>query len=304
MPRQRGHTRLRAYPVTSLAESVRRHGGLAATFELYNDGHTRHGLAAAVRQGQVIRVRQGWIANRDIHPQFLQAARVGGRLTCLPGITMYGVWQYPSDALHIRVEAGACRLRDPTDMRARLAASLGPKIDVHWQDSGAGGSRFLMDPISWLSDIIRCQSGEVAITAADSALRLRVIRLDAWNDLLGEIPYARRRQLPAVEPLCESGIESLTRCRLQCFGLPILPQVRIAGIGRVDFLIGRKLVIEVDGAEYHTDPERFESDRSRDADLSRLGYRVLRFSYLQVMFNWPQVEGAILAAVFRGDHHD
>ena len=79
------------------------------------------------------------------------------------------------------------------------------------------------------------------------------------------------------------------------------PQVRIAD-KRVDFLIGRRLVIEVDGAEYHIDPVRFEADRTRDAELTTIGYIVLRFSYNQVIYRWHEVESAILASVTRGDH--
>ncbi|WP_227412128.1 MULTISPECIES: DUF559 domain-containing protein [unclassified Cryobacterium] len=54
-----------------------------------------------------------------------------------------------------------------------------------------------------------------------------------------------------------------------------------------------------DVAEYHSDPY---ADRRRDAVLSALGYRVLRFMYSQVLYEWRSVEAAILAAMSRGDH--
>jgi very-short-patch-repair endonuclease len=79
-------------------------------------------------------------------------------------------------------------------------------------------------------------------------------------------------------------------------------QVPLPGAGRVDFLIGTRLVVEVDGYTYHSDPARFESDRRRDARLSALGYRVLRFSYRQVFERWHEVRAAVLAAVARNDH--
>jgi len=84
--------------------------------------------------------------------------------------------------------------------------------------------------------------------------------------------------------------------------LPIRRQVRFAGLGRVDFLIGERLIIEVDGQEFHDRESSFEKDRKRDAVLSTLGYRVLRFSYWQVMGEWPLVVAAVMAAISRGDH--
>ena len=80
-------------------------------------------------------------------------------------------------------------------------------------------------------------------------------------------------------------------------------QFRIAGVGRVDFVFGDRLVIEVDGREFHASPDQFESDRRRDAVLSALGYRVLRFSYRQVMDRWDEVELAVRAAIARGDRY-
>lgn len=79
-------------------------------------------------------------------------------------------------------------------------------------------------------------------------------------------------------------------------------QVWVAPGIRVDLMIGERLIVEVDGREHHSDPVAFERDRVRDARLSALGYRVLRFSYNQVMFDWPLVEASILAATARGDH--
>src|SRR5690606_28558030 len=104
-----------------------------------------------------------------------------------------------------------------------------------------------------------------------------------------------------VNPRSESIIESITRFRLQYMGIEPTVQMRIAGVGRVDFVLGERLVIEVDGWAHHADQEQFEADRRRDARLSVRGYRVLRFSYNQVMNHWSEVHAAILAALARGD---
>jgi hypothetical protein len=54
--------------------------------------------------------------------------------------------------------------------------------------------------------------------------------------------------------------------------------VPVEGI-EVDFLWpGARLVVEVDGYEFHRDRAAFERDRRRDAVLQRAGYRVLRIT--------------------------
>jgi very-short-patch-repair endonuclease len=106
--------------------------------------------------------------------------------------------------------------------------------------------------------------------------------------------------------LRESGTESILFFRLSSslerVGIPFRSQVAVPGVGRVDFVIGERLIVEVDGARYHTDRERFESDRRRDAYASASGHRALRFSFRQVTERWPEVESAIWAAIARGDH--
>lgn len=55
---------------------------------------------------------------------------------------------------------------------------------------------------------------------------------------------------------------------------------------RVDFLVNAWLVVEIDGAAYHSSPEAVERDQKRDRDFESLGYTVLRIPARQV-FNQP-----------------
>jgi very-short-patch-repair endonuclease len=103
--------------------------------------------------------------------------------------------------------------------------------------------------------------------------------------------------LNEVDGRAESGTESITRVRLRRKGLRVEPQERIPRVGTVDLVVEGRLVVEVDGREFHTSEDRFEEDRRRDAELVALGYRVLRFSYRQVLYDWPAVERAIRAAL-------
>ncbi|MEA2283548.1 MAG: hypothetical protein QOK21_4155 [Solirubrobacteraceae bacterium] len=53
------------------------------------------------------------------------------------------------------------------------------------------------------------------------------------------------------------------------------------------------LVVELDGYAYHRSPSAFEADRARDVRLTVAGYRVLRFTYRQLV-DEPQIVAAAI----------
>ncbi|CAN5202321.1 hypothetical protein BH09ACT5_BH09ACT5_19030 [soil metagenome] len=226
-----------------------------------------------------------------------QAVRVGGRLTCVSAARMLGLATLRSPKVHVSVVPHASRLRSPQDARIRFSH----EAVVHWTD-GRDGDRATRSALQSLLDMAYCRPPEQTIAAVDSALRIGLLTRDEWTGSCAGMTGKLRRMLAQVDARAESITESLTRTRLVGLGIHPRIQVKIAGVGRVDFLIGTALVIEVDGFAYHSDAEVFERDRRRDATLSVLDHRVLRFSYKQVTQRWSEVKSAILAAVARGDH--
>jgi len=57
----------------------------------------------------------------------------------------------------------------------------------------------------------------------------------------------------------------------------------------------QRLIVEVDGRDVHTTKRAFHADRRRDQHLMLLGWRVVRFTWRQVM-----LEPAYVAATLRG----
>ncbi|MBN9170991.1 MAG: DUF559 domain-containing protein, partial [Microbacterium sp.] len=74
-------------------------------------------------------------------------------------------------------------------------------------------------------------------------------------------------------------------------------QVVIPTRSRVDFLIGDRLLVEVDGRQNHDGPSMRHKDLVRDAAAATWGYVTLRFDYAMVVHDWELVEAAILAQV-------
>ena len=81
--------------------------------------------------------------------------------------------------------------------------------------------------------------------------------------------------------------------------VPIIPQAWIAG-HRVDFLIGDRLVLQIDGG-HHVGAQR-EADIEHDAALMLLGYHVVRVDYRQIIDRWHTVQDMIARAVAQGLH--
>lgn len=71
------------------------------------------------------------------------------------------------------------------------------------------------------------------------------------------------------------------------------------GSHEVDFLWPhQRVIVDVDGYQWHSDRAAFERDRVRDAELQALGYRVVRVTWRQLQRE-PRVVLARIASVLR-----
>jgi hypothetical protein len=81
-----------------------------------------------------------------------------------------------------------------------------------------------------------------------------------------------------MDPQSQSVLESVGRTLLVQAGIgAIESQVYVHQVGWVDLVVDGWLVLELDG--WATHKAAFHEDRRRDAELSRLGFVVLRFTY-------------------------
>ena len=145
-----------------------------------------------------------------------------------------------------------------------------------------------------------------ATVVADSALRAGDVALEQLREAVLQLPGRReaaraRRVVEGCDPECGSVLESVQRVRMLLDGLDgFATQVvlRAAPVLRVDFCFAAaRLVVEVDGARWHPDPAR---DRDRDNALAALGWRVLRFSWSEVVHDSARVLATVRAALGTG----
>lgn len=257
-------------------------GGLAAGPELTTTGLSRSAVARAVREGRLRRVARGLYATGpvDAHQRL---ARVG----VLSHTTAAALW-----GLDLMAPAGTHVTVPRNHSRSRVAgvsvhrADLPP--DAVTERAGLPAS----SPLRTVLDCLRLLPRSHAVVLADSALRAGLVAVDdlraAAAEAAGPGSARVRRAVALTDPLSGSALETLLRLVLVDGGIRLRSQVvmrdRHGVIGRVDFLLlDAPVVVEADGFAYHADRDAYRTDRRRTNALVAAGYRVLRFSWEDVV---------------------
>jgi very-short-patch-repair endonuclease len=147
-----------------------------------------------------------------------------------------------------------------------------------------------------------CQNRLDAVGSLDSVLHHGLLTRLQVERMLGELPAVHRNYLELTDPRAESGTETRVRLGLRAVNIGCRVQVRLDGVGRVDILVGDRLVIEVDSRAFHTEPDDVIRDKRRDLAATERAYTVLRLNYDHVMDEWPRVLRVIRTLVARDEH--
>ncbi|MEO6204569.1 MAG: type IV toxin-antitoxin system AbiEi family antitoxin domain-containing protein [Mycobacteriales bacterium] len=300
--------------------------GLLTSAQLRRAGIGRATLSRAVARGDVLRLRRDVYAvtSLDPLPRFVVTdtgpARAYVRqvravlLSLGPSATAcartaaalagWGMLVEPSRSVDVAVPHGRGRTRargvtvhQRRRQRRNLWVAL-PGTDPLWMTT----------PAQTVFDCCLALPLLEAVVICDSALRAGAVTLAAlWEAARRQpgLPHAARvrRVLALADPEAGSVLESVLRVRLRLAGLGgFTTQLTVAvGAGRthrVDFCFeAAGLVVEVDGAKWHPEPG---PDRLRDNALAAVGYRVLRYTWAEVVHDGPRVIAEIAAALQAG----
>lgn len=261
--------------------------GVHSYRDLRNRGCSRRHIERLMREGKLRRVVKGWYASVDADPSVVNALLTRARLGCLSGCKFHGLWVPPHAGLHVVYGDGP----KPKPRRGTFihhAQSPLPRVPVWPLDD-------------CLTQVIRNHGTETSLIVLESAIhRGRLPQYDGTAGL--DIPTKKRALLQKHLSVAESGSETRVRYFLQRQRISVCPQVSIPAVGRVDMLVGRKLIIECDGEAYHSSSMAFENDRRRDIEAGNAGYRTLRLSYRQIWNGWQSTQRSIMLRIGRGDH--
>ncbi|MGO9883482.1 MAG: hypothetical protein ACLPV4_10765, partial [Solirubrobacteraceae bacterium] len=284
---------------SQLAALASRQYGIVTREQLFTLGFRRDAITYRRSHKQLFPVHLGvYAVGRPPNTPLERAS--AAVLACGPGaalshssaLTLWGldrVWRLP---LHVtcpdqRRRPPIVTHKSPGLTRADIRVQLGIRV--------TSTARTFLDCTPELAD------KRLARLAAD-ARRSGHLHLDQLLDALARFPYH-----PGCQRLQRilDGLGSPTRSEFErgfiqfCayFGLPIpLINVRFAGHEVDAFFPAERLIVELDGWDYHRDRHSFESDRDRDADTLAAGAATIRITW-ERMTHAPRREADRLQAI-------
>jgi very-short-patch-repair endonuclease len=274
---------------------------IATREELLALGWTPGAISSAVRAGTLLRLRRAWYATPGTPFEQRIAIAIGGRVGGVSAARSYGMWTGNDNRIHVswsphgNVAVAGRRLSYP-DSKEFADRVIVP----HWRIGIAGPDSWRESVIESIRQTFAVCDPALAVATADSACRLGLATVDSVRGVLARLPGRLHSLGAAVDGCTDSGLESIVRLWLLGTGIPFELHANILGL-EVDFLIGRSLIVETDGRDFHTGPA-FEVDRERDLLTGSRGYITIRLSYRQITENWQECANRIAAAIARGDH--
>ena len=309
--------------VVEVLAAAKARQGVLSRKELRSAGVSDAGLARALARGRVVRVRRRvyslgplpalprfLVTDQGVDPSVVPlvravllelgpAAAAAGRTAAV--LRGWGLLHEPRRVVEVVVPHGHdC---SPLGVRARQARRVRAEALVPLRGLAP------LPVTTAVQTVLDCAIALPRLDAtvvADSALRAGEVSVEELRDAVARLPgrweAARaRRVVEGCDPECGSVLESVQRVRMVLAGLDGFSTqvvVRTSPVLRVDFCFSAaRLVVEVDGARWHPDPRR---DQQRDNALAALGWRVLRFTWHEVVHDSARVLATVRAALVAG----
>ncbi|GAB3265042.1 DUF559 domain-containing protein [Arthrobacter pigmenti] len=257
---------------------------------------TGRSIAASIRNGAIVRLRRGHYALPDLPAAPTLAIECAGVLSHASAAQYWGfsMIETPRKA-QVTIRRNAHPARPP---HVRLHRRLLSPIDI----SPGVGSLQVTTPLRTVVDCAATMSFKNALSIADSALHVGALTIDVLEAAAGAYRglgarnvrrVARHATHLAVNPM-ESALRAICiESRLGDF----IPQFWVETPAQKYCLdladVSRKIDLEADGYEHHGHRKALHYDCTRNCELTRRGWLVLRFSWEHIMLHPEWVSDVI-----------
>ena len=264
-----------------------RNHGLYTYRQLREGGFTRHTIQKCLADGELFKITRNWYGAKDADPDMVRALRARTRLGCLSGCKAHGLWVPHNCGLHFVYGPGTTPIRNPHHQ-------------FHWTQDPMP-PKPVWPLLQCLDQVVKSHDTESALIVLESARYHKKATAAALITLLGN-RGEKGELLQKHFSIAESGSETRVRLFLRQRRILVQPQVLIKGVGRVDLLVGRNLIIECDSYEFHAAQEQYSSDHRRDLAARTLGYDTIRLSYAQVWDEWEETQKTLSSIIGQRKH--
>ncbi len=291
-------------------------GGVIGTCQLNRLDVSSQDLAAWVAQSQVVRVRRGayvdarsWASSDPTERYRLTVmaamrSRRGEESASLhSALALHRLPLWHVNRALVVLMADVQESTTTNGVRLTPLRSLAVVTEVD-------GLRTLAVPDAVVA--VSSVSVEAGVVAGDTAMhdgRCTIWQLDEAARRLAPGLRGRarlRRALATMDGRSESPGESRARLVLSALGLPVEPQVEVTNaggefVGRVDFMVAGRVVVEFDGAvKYRGDDgaDGVFAEKLREDRLRELGYEVVRITWDELAHP-ERIHAKVRAALLR-----
>jgi very-short-patch-repair endonuclease len=281
-----------------MARAARQHG-VVTTGDLKAAGIGSRGIARRIADGRLRRLHRGvFLLGPIVTPWTRDLAAV---LACGAGAVLShrsaaGLWGFrPQWGGAIEVTVAGRQPRSTHGIRVHRTRRLEP-VEARQRERVP-----VTAPARTLIDLATVVDADELGRALEQAQVLKLLT----RRQIAAAATARRPGAPAVRAaLLRYDEPRLTRSRAERALLELVRAARLP-VPRTNTRVleyevdalwpEQRLVVEVDGYEFHSTREAFERDRRKDARLTAAGYRVIRITYRQLTEE-PLATAAVLAA--------
>jgi very-short-patch-repair endonuclease len=269
------------FSMADVVEMLRRCAG-SATFAQLRLSHSGRAIRAALTDGRIERVAKGMYALPPATDPLAAARAQGGLVSHQSAALLHGFEVLDQPELpHVTIPRGQHRRNTRLD------------CELHWSND-VPAANGITTKLRTVVDCIRVLPFDAGLVVADSALRSGAIRpeemLAAAAKVHGPGRGAARRVAEVADGRAESALESVLRSILIEAGVEgFVPQVVVrhgrfsARIDLADPL--RRIALEADGFAHHGTRAALTRDCRRHSNLTLLGWRLIRYSWEDVMFD-------------------
>ena len=288
-----------------VGEEAARQGGVVSVAQLHAAGLREGAIRNRALRGQLIRLHRGVYAvgHSQLTPLGWRWAAV---LAC--GGPGWAALSHRSAAAAWDLLPSPAQFDVSTLANARSTARIRVHRGLQVEDVTAIDGLPLTTVARTLVDLTAILTPHQTERVVHLGQHLRLLDMHSLDEQLARAHGRPTRKLRAAVATLAAAEPDITRTVLEERFLALVldaqlprPEVNaMVGDEEVDFLWRtEKLIVETDGAATHLTAEAFEEDRRRDAVHSMMGFRTLRFTWRQVVYE-PRFVAAATAAAMAG----